>query len=246
MICCQILLTCPFPGHLAVVDKLLTILSSQLCQIPKVSRPWLPATAVVCWGRAPGHTWWKHRHIRGHSPFLDYSLPGSHLSGPVLSLEPSLMYISRSQVARCSLWLWSRGLQRCSDCSYQQLEGNWLFARCVACHPSLFTLWSHQHERVLDVGGAQERNDDCYLPGPDPQSRSGGLCMNTSLGSVVPGEQQAECIDVGICSHTTRCLWQSSVKCLTNRSEGVEFSYWSLCPADGMCVHSVQVPRRYL
>lgn len=118
MICCQILLTCPFPGHLAVVDKLLTILSSQLCQIPKVSRPWLPATAVVCWGRAPGHTWWKHRHIRGHSPFLDCSLPGSHLSGPVLSLEPSLMYISRSQVARCSLWLWSRGLQRCSDCFY--------------------------------------------------------------------------------------------------------------------------------
>lgn len=59
--------------------------------------------------------------------------------------------------------------------------------------------------------------------------------MSTSLGSVVPGEQQAECIDVGICSHTTRCLRQSSVKCLTNQSEGVEFSYWSLSHGWNVC-----------
>lgn len=28
--------------------------------------------------------------------------------------------------------------------------------------------------------------------------------MNAALGSVVSGEQQAECIDMGMCSHTTR------------------------------------------
>ena len=37
------------------------------------------------------------------------------------------------------------------------------------------------------------------------------MCMNAALGSVVPGEQQAECIDMGMCSQS--CLWQSSVKC---------------------------------
>ena len=30
------------------------------------------------------------------------------------------------------------------------------------------------------------------------------MCMNAALGSVVPGEQQAECIDMGMCSHTTK------------------------------------------
>jgi hypothetical protein len=61
------------------------------------------------------------------------------------------------------------------------------------------------------------------------------MCMNAALGSVVPGEQQAECIDMGMCSQS--CLWQSSVKC-----EEVEFSYGSLCPTDGNvhteCNHS--------
>lgn len=51
-------------------------------------------------------------------------------------------------------------------------------------------------------------------------------------GCVVPGEQQAEGIDRRMCLHTTRCLWQSSVKWLTSWSEGLEFSHRSLCPPD--------------
>lgn len=70
--------------------------------------------------------------------------------------------------------------------------------------------------------------------------------MNTSVGSVVSGEQQAGRRDVGMCSHTTRRLWQNSGNCLTNRSEGVEFSSRSLCLVDGNVHKRYLVPRRYL
>lgn len=84
----------PFPGHLADVDKLLTILFSQLCQISKFSQPWLPV--VVYWGRAPART-----HLLEASPHPGPVWLTSQWAYSELGAIPyvPLCYISRSQGA---------------------------------------------------------------------------------------------------------------------------------------------------
>lgn len=127
------------------------------------------AAVMLCWGQTPTRACWRHLCIRGCYHFLYCSPPGSHFymfcseCEAILHAPPTMFPTVRD--LWCSLQLWSRGLQRWNDCSYQ-LEGSWLLAKCGAPLPSLLTLWSCPHEHVLDVGGAEKRNNDCSPLGP--------------------------------------------------------------------------------